>query len=579
MDFQFYPTPANLAAKAWSKFRNKDFTRVLEASAGNGDLAIACPHFQQRYNYSKITFDCCEIDVNRHAVLRGKGLNVVGMDFLMFGSGAAYSHIIMNPPFSEGAKHVLKAWEIMWDGEIVAIINAETIRNPFSKERELLASIIKDNGEVEFLDGAFAVPEAERKTGVEVALVYLRKKANINEEIVGHLLDNLKSDDATKESLSKEYQQMNSIALPTSLIENAVLVFNSAVKSMRDAVFAEARARYYMMLMGKTMAEINGNGKNDELVKDSTSIAFVQEEISTRYSDIKDRAWTGILRSSDVKSKLSSKAQKRLESEFDTIKHLEFTVVNIYGFLCGLAENQGKIQIDMMLDVFDQITMYHSDNAVFYKGWKSNDKHRTCGMRIKMTRFVLPRHTTYLKCGLQFNSMQMLSDFDKVFAMLDGKARPDVGLEDVFSNQFDELRGGARVKSSYFDVRYYAGIGTIHFFPSNKNLIDRLNRMVGRERQWIPPSNAPVSEDFWLQYEKAEMFDKELRSEVRNLLKSKPSYLGSPMDQLSSRDEETKRNAEALMDRATSIVLERHGINVDFRVEYKQEGNQMLLAA
>ncbi len=75
----------------------------------------------------------------------------------------------MNPPFADGAKHVLKAWEILFDGEIVAILNAETLKNPYSKERKLLFKLIEQYGEVEYLQQIFAGVDAERQTNVEIA--------------------------------------------------------------------------------------------------------------------------------------------------------------------------------------------------------------------------------------------------------------------------------------------------------------------------------------------------------------------------------------------------------------------------
>lgn len=121
MDFQLYQTTAALAARAWAKFKNRNFRLVLEPSAGDGDLAEA-GQTRDFYKRREIKIDCCEIDATKHPLLREKGLTVVGLDFLQFGDGAIYSHIIMNPPFAEGAKHVLKAWNMLWDG-ICAIIN------------------------------------------------------------------------------------------------------------------------------------------------------------------------------------------------------------------------------------------------------------------------------------------------------------------------------------------------------------------------------------------------------------------------------------------------------------------------
>lgn len=135
---QFLPTPPALAARAWAMFRNREFVRVLEPHAGHGDLAMAHPDYK---GYRTPSIDCCEIDIGKHGVLRGKGLNVVGFDFLEFGSGSFYSHVICNPLFSEGAAHVLKAWGILWDGEIVAILNAETVRVPFSRDCQRLVGL------------------------------------------------------------------------------------------------------------------------------------------------------------------------------------------------------------------------------------------------------------------------------------------------------------------------------------------------------------------------------------------------------------------------------------------------------
>jgi hypothetical protein len=574
-NLQFYPTPPTLARRAWKKFKNTDFAKVLEPSAGKGDLALACP--ENGRSRKVVLPDCCEIDITKHPIIREKGLNVVGFDFMQFSTGSIYSHIIMNPPFADGAKHVLKAWDILWDGEIVAIINAETLRNAYSKERQLLVNIIAQHGEAEFLTSTFAVPDAERKTDVDVALVYLRKQANVSEDIIGPILDELKRDSTTEETLAGDYREAAELALPNSLVENSVAAFNAAVRSMREAVVTEARAQYYANLLGDTMAARNGDAGR---TSPSDSVEYVRNTIGKRYLELKDRAWAGILRSANVTSHLSSAAQKRVEREFEEIKQFEFTVLSIYGFLCGIVESQGKIQIDMACDVFDLITKYHTDNTVFYKGWKSNDKHRTCGMQVKTTRFILPGHSTESwQSNVSWGSEQLLRDFDKVFAMLDGKLAPVAGLGDLFRGSFQELCHGKRLSSSYFDVRYYPGAGTIHFFPSSKTLVGRLNLLVGRHRQWLPPVEARVSEAFWLQYEGADKFDKEIRAEIDKRARETKSW-NHPLNSLyRSGDDELKTQAEAVITDAISAVLERHGIDEDFQLDDGQKDCLLLEAA
>jgi hypothetical protein len=46
-------------------------------------------------------------------ILRDKGLTVVGLDFFAFEGGEVYSHVVMNPPFAQGARAVLKAWDVL----------------------------------------------------------------------------------------------------------------------------------------------------------------------------------------------------------------------------------------------------------------------------------------------------------------------------------------------------------------------------------------------------------------------------------------------------------------------------------
>lgn len=563
--FQFYPTPVSLAKRAWEKFKNRKFHRVLEPSAGNGDLAKSDDdgYFRSR----STAIDAIEIDISKHPALAGKGLNVVGFDFLKFKAGAIYSHCIMNPPFAEGAKHVLHAWDILEDAEIVAILNAETIRNPYSSERRLLVSLIEKHGEVEFISEAFSSQEAERKTDVEIALVWLRKEsASGLMDIIGDITDRLKKD----EEVGLPFEEMNQVALPDSMIENAVRAYRAAELAIREAVVAQARANYYRSIIGATYTVVRGEEEKPAQSLES-SREFVRRNLAEGIDDIKDRAWTSILTSTQVTTRLSSRAQKRLEAEFENIKKLEFSQENIYGFLLGLVEKQGEIQLAMVCDVFDEITKYHEDNTVWYMGWKSNSKHRTCGMRIKTTRFVIPGHSTESwRQGLDWDSRKQLGDFDKVFAMLDGKTEPGFGLNDAFSTCFNQLRNGERVSTSYFDVRYYPGRGTIHFFPNNKALIDRFNRLVGRHRQWLPPEGEKVPEQFWLHYEKAEKFDKDFRKAVA---KARPTIWSSdPFHKMRFGYGDEKDLAQAQLAKAMSITLEQHGINIEAMLE---QGDRM----
>lgn len=544
---QFYPTPYALAIKAAALFENKNFDYVLDPSAGNGDLLKGLSSVAGGRHVSRLKMYGAEIDITRHPRLRDEKIGVVATDFLAFDDLSRFSHIIMNPPFNQGVKHVLHAWDGLWDGEIVAIINAETVKNPFSAERQLLAKLIEDYGSVEFVQDAFL--DAERTTGVEVALVHLTKKgsASIYDKIIGDAAEN---GERHEDDLRDVMDESNQIAVQGGAIKNAVRAYDAALVAIKESALAAARAGYYMGLSGcdylsDTDGVISGGAHG------------VRKQISELSEKLLTASWRNIIKSTEFRTRLSSAAQSRFDGEIATISKLAFTRENIYGLLDGVVASSGQIQIEMMLDIFDEITKYHPDNRVHYKGWKSNANHRADGMKIKTTRFILPMHSSYGPSGsLDYKGENRLSDFDKVFLMLDGKIEVDEDETTPTLLQLSQKRmlSSQRVTSLYFDVRFYPGAGTMHFYPKNKKLIDRLNRFVGRERNWIPDeTKGRVSDSFWVQYDKAEKLDKEVRQAVENCprhTRTQPAYFDMVK--------------EEVLHESIEAVLKNNGIDSDF---------------
>ncbi len=174
----FYPTPETIANKM---LEGIDFTfiqTVLEPSAGKGDLiaAVQAKNDSNKYSYNhhSIDIDAVEIDPNLRALLKGNEIRVVHDNFLTMHTSKHYDLIVMNPPFSEGDKHLLKALEMQQNGgRVVCLLNAETIRNPYSNTRKDLVRKLKEyDASIEYVQNAFR--DAERKTDVEVAIVKVK---------------------------------------------------------------------------------------------------------------------------------------------------------------------------------------------------------------------------------------------------------------------------------------------------------------------------------------------------------------------------------------------------------------------
>jgi len=268
-DNQFYPTPIGLAIRAKSLFKNKKIVRMLEPSAGRGDLLEP---FVDRYE--KFTVDCIEIDLSNQAILLGKGYNVVDADFLEFDGAPLYSHILLNPPFAQGDSHLLKAWDLLVNGEIVAILNAETIKNPYSEKRKFLVSLVEQHGTVEFVQQAFMDPDTFKKTDVEIALIWMEKKADIRQNFTQIL--------AKDHDSGVDYAGKQELALKNSTISNSVLVFNAAVGALRVAEVASKEARYYANLLGKPL--------NHHISEEEIKLEDLQSRFNKGYDDLKNRA-------------------------------------------------------------------------------------------------------------------------------------------------------------------------------------------------------------------------------------------------------------------------------------------------
>src|SRR3990167_7900638 len=149
----FYPTPEHLVGRMWAKVKGHP-TKALEPSAGKGDLIKERPDDGYRHRY--IDFYAIEIDPDLQATLRGKDIKVIDTDFLSFGGPDKFDLIIANPPFDEGDKHLLKAIEVMYRGEIVFLLNAETLRNPHTNTRKLLVRKLAELGaEIEYIQDGF----------------------------------------------------------------------------------------------------------------------------------------------------------------------------------------------------------------------------------------------------------------------------------------------------------------------------------------------------------------------------------------------------------------------------------------
>lgn len=473
----FYPTPLALASRMAGMIDFKYAGKILEPSAGKGDLIEAV---QSRLTHHRASIHCIEQDPNLRALLDGKGFTVVDEDFLQFTGSSQYRTIIMNPPFSNGAAHVLKAWNLMYDGDVIALLNAETLRTPCTKERQLLSSIVDTHGEVEYLTEAFTSPDTERKTPVEVALIKLSKRANIKDYFEGM---DVAHDEVDVDELSSSAE----LCIPESRIENAVINFNLAIEKQKRAIIAQAEASHYAYRM------MHFNALTNDKLDEPHGVDWVLKETNKYVDTLREKAWSNIVNCTEFTKIMSWGVRTQFEAQISKVCKLEFTTLNIRRFLVNLYNSQGDIFEQMLEEVFDWLTKYHDENRVHVEGWKSNNYF------FVNKRCVLPRALSSwsLSSSLDYNFKRKLHDLEKAFAYLDGKQFPELSLENAVDSYGKVFPFKERVGSSYIEARFYLK-GTAHLYFTDLKLLQKLNLFVGRRRGWLPRADEQVPQEFWL---------------------------------------------------------------------------------
>src|SRR5690625_4411730 len=237
----FYPTPKALFQRLIGNNLRYVTGRILEPSAGKGDMI---KHILGINNYRRsdaLKIDAIENDPRLVNTLTGEGFNVVWDDFLTYETFKEYDYIIMNPPFSNGVDHVLKALDIadnqLSKCEIYAILNKQTLDNAYSNKRqELLRRLDELGAEIEYVSDAFA--EAERKTDVEVALIRAKvEKEGAGKSIYDSIAFNTsaeKDDTETLETALSTYVKSSEVRAKMNDIERLVTEYETACELARD---------------------------------------------------------------------------------------------------------------------------------------------------------------------------------------------------------------------------------------------------------------------------------------------------------------------------------------------------------
>ena len=517
-DEQFYPTPKSFLEKIYQDFHeqliifyreDKYDIKVLEPSAGKGDIALflrdkGSDHWER---FPRCDIECIEIDKTLQATLKGLDFPVVYNDFLSYETYTKYDLVFMNPPFATADKHFLKAISLQkkYGGRILCILNAETLRNPYTRTRkELVEFLEKNNAIIKFYESPFASDDTERSTDVDVAVVWVDVPAPESvflSRIFEELDEAKKIDFETHESTEQ-----------TELIKMGmdwITAFVRQYKEHIDAAFNFLQEyENFRNVYNTRFANVESETSK---YTPSFSLEFYGKEIkdiNVILEIIRRHYWSALFANPKFSGRLTQKLKDELYSRLDVFSHFDFTEHNI---LVLMEENMNatiKGIEDEILSLFDKLTSYAQydgcENVHYYNGWKTNSAHKLnrkiiipfYGVWKQETRYKYHGDRLYGYCTRngyeykldEYEAYKTLSDMSKTLNYL-ANGVCDLqnmnSLSAIIRRNFDA--GNAKnIYTEFFTLTFYKK-GTCHLIFNNEDLLEKFNLFASQRKGWLPP--------------------------------------------------------------------------------------------
>ena len=570
---QFYPTPQELAYKLISKL---DFSRVqsvLEPSAGKGDFLKAFKSYtdnavsyycegihgdtveeflrdfndaydldlksieevnqfishkeqmsisrvltSKKYKNVNPSITCVEIDNNLCGILKQTYSRVINANFLDWMDFNAYDTILMNPPFADGDKHLLKAMKLLESGggQICCILNAETIRNPYTRSRQALAEkLMEYHADIEYVTDAFA--DAERKADVDCALIYVQIPRKVASD---DIIQNLVKGDVYEE----EYKELSD----TQLYAGDILSFlcdQFALEARRGlAVLRQfEELRPYLSIM---------NGESAPLIEITVNSA---EHTGSMQNDfirtLRAKYWYTLFQTSEISRLLTEQAREEYQAKMQTFKEYDFTMSNVKALQLELSQHLSQNIEQAIVNCYDNFTYnYSMDNEknkdkYLFSGWKSNQ-----GFRVNPKKVIVPMYglyTTYGSWGSwdMWKARDYVVELEKIMTYLDGGGTEGESAADIINSFNKKEYSGEKVKFKYFDCEFKKK-GTIHIYWKRDDLIKKLTIIGCKAHNTLPNDYGSRKYEELTEEEQAVVDNFEGKVRYAETTRNKAFYLG-----------------------------------------------------
>lgn len=464
----FFPTPANLICDMLFGVKLDKVHTILEPSAGKGDIAKYVQKMRDGYNRHPFDIDTIEIDTDLQHVLKGENFRVVHNDFLAFDTFKRYDLVIMNPPFSSGDRHLLHALGfVKGDGQLVCLLNAETLKNPYTKTRQDLSRRLSDlKADIRFVELAFA--DAERQTDVEIAIVRIDMPEDGADSVI---LDHLRPAQDDRPPFDEPGNPLVSSDHIRALVAHFANEAETGVRLIREY---HAISRFMLKGARERKAILELTVKDQHITEKDGH----RRDTETNFlMSLRHRYWETLFTVPEFTDKLTSDVQKDLHSRVHEFAHYDFSFHNIYSLYLEVSKALLSNIKKAIFDLFEDFTHRHhyaeySKNVHYYDGWKTNKAFKV------NKKVIIPFYISdfYWDWGqgdqfrLPWEMTAKLCDIEKVFDYLAGtSAASHTGLAHALDTAGNEgQRRG--IEARYFKISIFKK-GTCHIEFKDPELV------------------------------------------------------------------------------------------------------------
>lgn len=442
---EFYPTPKEVLEKMSIDPRG---LVCLDPQAGKGDILAYCLENGAKQTYFS------EINPSLATIAAQYG-NQLGKDaFDLSAQDIAHVElIVMNPPFSNAAQHLLHMYEIAPDGcEIKCLMNSESRKYGRGNIQRLNLLVREYGYEVE-LGNCFQ--QSERQTDVEVVCVTLVKPITDS------------SYDFSEFSTLPEYHRNESNT-------NAVARYNP-FKALVNQYTDSYRKLDLLQEFKESVKTCPVLKKSDIGIQFGygTSTKCTLTEMKRQ---LKLAYWGLAIKELDVQRYMTQQSSKRFNQFISNNKVYPFSLKNIFKLAEVIFATRHQVLDETLLSIIDRLTRHTHENRYAVAGWKTNKGHLLNSTFIVDHIFKPEEYTNEGQVlTTAYSPYFKFCDLQKVLAYVTGVSIEDEPSLDEFVRKQKGIIRGQWYDWSFFKIKGFKK-GTIHLKFRNPRHHQLLNQ-------------------------------------------------------------------------------------------------------